>query len=192
MAGNMKVWELRNCKNVVIPEGTEIVGNHWFWGSGIESIIVSASVREIGMETFCNCTTLKRVTFIPGSKLEKIGSGCFRNSGVERIVIPKGVAEIYNRAFEECRNLKDCVFEKGSRLKTIREYMFNKCGNLAKVTLPDGLKSIGDYAFYKCDNLRNILFPDRLGKIGKLCFYESGLETLVLPASMREIGPGAF
>ena len=42
------VWDLRNCKEVSFPEGTEKIESYWFYGSKVESIIVPASVREIG------------------------------------------------------------------------------------------------------------------------------------------------
>ena len=46
-------------KDVVIPEGIEKIGNHWFWGSGIESVTVPASVREIETNAFYKCKSLK-------------------------------------------------------------------------------------------------------------------------------------
>ena len=58
MMGNENVWDLRNCKKLVIPEGIERIGNHWFWGSEIESVVVPASVREIEMTAFRNCKAL--------------------------------------------------------------------------------------------------------------------------------------
>lgn len=67
MMGSVKVWDLRNCKEVIIPDGTERVGNHWFWGSDVESVKIPASVREIGADAFCNCKNLKSVTFAEGS-----------------------------------------------------------------------------------------------------------------------------
>ena len=58
MAGSMRVWDLRNVKYVVFPEGLERIGNHWFWGSEIESVVVPASVKEIEMTAFRNCKAL--------------------------------------------------------------------------------------------------------------------------------------
>ena len=46
-------------KNVVIPEGTERIGNCWFWGSEIKSVVVPVSVREIGADAFYGCKNLK-------------------------------------------------------------------------------------------------------------------------------------
>ena len=86
-------------KNVAIPEGTERIGNHWFCGSEVEQVEISASVREIGADAFYGCKSLTRVTFALGSKLEKIGSGSFCETGIERITIPKCVKEIQGYSF---------------------------------------------------------------------------------------------
>ena len=93
VVGGMSVWDLREQKNVVIPEGAERIGSYWFCGSNVESVTVPASVRELGIDVLCDCKKLKRVTFAEGSRLEKLDTGCFANSGLEKIVIPKGVEE---------------------------------------------------------------------------------------------------
>ena len=74
MIGGIAIQDLRKMKNVVISKGTEKIGNYWFWGSGIESVTIPASVREIGPDAFYNCKNLKQVTFTEGSQLKKIGN----------------------------------------------------------------------------------------------------------------------
>ena len=59
LVGNTSIYDLRKIKDVVIPEGTERIENHWFWRSEIESVAVPASVREIGADAFCGCRDLK-------------------------------------------------------------------------------------------------------------------------------------
>lgn len=154
---------------MVIPEGLQILSEQWFNSSSVESVTFPVSLREIGADIFCNCESLKSVTFAPGSRLEKIGSGSFCKTGIERIVIPKSVTEIREGAFQECKNLKEVIFEEGCELKTIEKYVFNECINLAAVNL-----------------------PDRLEKIGAHSFSHSGLNEVVLPESTREIGTHAF
>lgn len=105
MAGNVRVWDLRSCKTVVIPDGTEKIGNYWFYGSMIESVEIPAYVKEIGTETFYNCKNLKRVIFTEGSLLEIIGAGCFRSSGVEELTLSGTLREIGDSAFSECDDL---------------------------------------------------------------------------------------
>ena len=86
-------------KNVIIPEGTEKIGNHWFWGSDIESVEIPASVREIGVDAFFKCKCLKSVVFAEGGRLEKIGPRSFYGTGIEKITVPKDVIEIERGAF---------------------------------------------------------------------------------------------
>ena len=151
--GGIDIQDLRKMKNVVIPEGTEKIGNYWFWDSWMESITVPASVREIGADAFYRCRNLRRVTFAPRSKLKMIGVGGFRKSGIGKIVIPKNTEEILDSAFKGCGNLTEIVIERGSKLKTMHNSVF-----------------------YDCYNLKNIRLPDGLEKIGIKCFNDSGLE----------------
>ena len=126
-AGSIALRDLRNCKHVVIPEGTDKLGNYWFWGSDIESVTIPVSVREICLEVFCDCRSLRHVAFAPGSMLERIGSGSFSSTKIEKIVISKGVTEIRECAFENCEHLKQVVFEESSELQIIGEHAFNGC-----------------------------------------------------------------
>ena len=99
MIGNARLWDFRDCKNIVIPDGVERIGNYLFWGSEAECVEISASVKEIGMCAFRSCKNLKRVEFAEGSRLAKIGSGCFCNTGIETITISRDVEEIQDSAF---------------------------------------------------------------------------------------------
>ena len=100
MVGNVRVWDLRNCKEVIIPEGTEEIGNHWFYGCGVKSLILPVSMKCIGVDAFCNCTSLRNIQFSNG--LEIIGTSCFWNSGLEDVVLPASVKSIGSYAFYGC------------------------------------------------------------------------------------------
>lgn len=63
MVGNTRVWDLKNLRQIIIPEGAEVIGNHWFWGCKVEEVVIPASVREIRTEAFCKCKELNRVIF---------------------------------------------------------------------------------------------------------------------------------
>lgn len=63
----MKVWDLKELKDVAIPNGVEKIGNHWFWGSDVERVTIPASAREIGAQAFCDCMKLKKITFAENS-----------------------------------------------------------------------------------------------------------------------------
>ena len=106
MVGSVRVWNLRNCKKIVIPEGTERIGNHWFYRCSIVSVEIPASVKYIDANAFYNCESLKRVAFAEGSRLVKIGFECFSNTGIETITISRDVEEIQDSAFYRCEQLK--------------------------------------------------------------------------------------
>lgn len=35
MLGSRRVWKFRGIRRVIIPDGIEKIGNHWFWGSNV-------------------------------------------------------------------------------------------------------------------------------------------------------------
>ena len=54
----ISVWDLRDLRDVVIPEGTEKIGGYWFWGRLFKSVEIPASVTEIGTCAFHGCKWL--------------------------------------------------------------------------------------------------------------------------------------
>lgn len=52
MAWGRPFAELRQLKELVVPDGVEKIGNYWFWGSDVEYVVVSAGVRELGIQAF--------------------------------------------------------------------------------------------------------------------------------------------
>ena len=183
--GSMKLLDLRNCKQVVIPAGIEKIGNRWFCNSGIESVEIPASVREIGVDAFFRCKNLKSVVFAPESKLEKIGAGCFSDTGVEKITIPKSVTEIEEVTFFWCKKLKKVVFEDGNELGKIGNNCFRYSG-LEEITLPKMLKKFGWDVFSDCENLRSIYVEDGC----EACLFGTGIldSTLVSPLPEAIVG----
>ena len=158
-------------KEVVIPEGTERIGNHWFCCSEVERVEIPVSVKEIRTDAFYGCRSLKSVVFAEGSLLKMIGPGSFSDTGIEMVVIPKSVEEIQKRAFQLCESLKEVLFEEQNRLKTIGENTFSYCKNLAKITFPEGLETIGLGAFAR-SGLKDIEFPASLKTITQASFNE--------------------
>ena len=77
-----------------------MIGNHWFWGSVVEQVTLSASVREICVDAFCRCEKLNKVVFAEGSRLNVIGREAFDScSSLRNIQLPDCVEEIGLDAF---------------------------------------------------------------------------------------------
>ena len=192
VGGNVLLRDLRWLKDVVIPDGVREIGERWFANSAVESMAIHSSVTVIGREAFCNCEDLRRVTFAPGSELERIETYSFRNSGIESVMIPKSVVEVQEGAFYGCKNLKEVTFEEGSALRKIEHDAFRGCCSLARIGLPDGLERIETKTFWGCRSLRYVEIPESVVHIGKECFNWCGLEGVAFSASVEEIGEKAF
>lgn len=187
MAGGVRVWDLRDCKHVVIPEGVEKIDKYWFWGSSIESVMISTGVKEIYTDAFRNCKKLKRVIFAKGSQLEKIGEKCFRGSGIEEITIPKSVKDIDEETFYGCENLQIIYVEDGCAA----DFCWIKISDSTKVgPLPETMA--GSEKVWDLRNCKHAIIPVGVEKIENNWFWGSDIECVTISASIREIGDNAF
>ena len=48
IAGNVRIRDFREMREVIIPDGVERIGNYWFYGTEVENVTIPASVLEIG------------------------------------------------------------------------------------------------------------------------------------------------
>ena len=114
MAGRAHVWDLRELREVVIPDGVRRIGTCWFYDSLVESVTIPASVREIGSSAFLGCRNLKNVSISEG--LEKIERSAFTKSGLEEVELPNTLKEIQQDVFRECGSLRVVWVEQGCLL----------------------------------------------------------------------------
>ena len=64
--------------------------------------------------------------------------------------------------------------------------------SIESIKLPSTLKRIEAGTFKACERLKNVEIPNGMEHIGKACFNWCSLESIVLPASVEEIGEKAF
>ena len=80
-------------------------------------------------------------------------------------------------------------------VRTIRQQAFKR-SDISSVKMPDSLVTIGSQAFEYCRQLKHIDFGHGLKRIGASfysnVFAHSGLEEIVIPAQVTEIGYSAF
>lgn len=82
-------------------------------------------------------------------------------------------------------NIPDCVTEIGASA-------FENCDNLKIVSGCQGLVKIGERAFFGCEKLESVALV-KVETIGYGAFADSHpIKTLALPATVKEIGKGAF
>ena len=193
LVGQARLDDLRGLSEIVLPEGLELVGNHWFLRCQVKKVVVPASVRSIGAEAFYGCWRLQRLTFAPGSRLKEVGRGSFRGTGLLKVAVPGGVRRLGEGAFENCASLRRVSFPQDAELEEVGDSCFSMTG-LRVVAFPGSLRVLGWGAFFGCGALRSVSFgaSSRLETVGEQCFGDCGLQRVEVPASVRELCAGAF
>lgn len=89
---------------------------------------------------------------------------------------------------------------KGKNLDSIIELVdtkyFNKMTGI--LTIPDGVENINGEFYFKRDDvnklnrIKGMIIPNSVSKIGKYAFRKSGITSLTIPESVKEIELGAF
>lgn len=110
---------------------------------------------------------------------------------IEEIIIPNFVTHIEDKAFKGCNKLKSVVLSKG--LKAIGEEAFANCINLQSIELPETLEILGVHSFYNCKSIKEINIPERIKEIPSFCFYSCiGMRNIILNYGIEEIDTMAF
>lgn len=151
-----------------IPEGTTKIRNCAFQNACFSAITIPSSVTEIGDFAFADNICLKE------------------------IVIPSSVQTFGGMVFGFCQNLTAVTFEN-SAITSIGTDVFDGCGALKEVKLPDALTSLPSGTFSSCGSLETITIPSGVTSLGNNCFHScKSLKTITIPASVTNIGRDCF
>ncbi len=172
--------------------------------ANLETIVIGDAVTSIPDFAFYDYENLKSVTI--GNSVETIGNDAFYNCGsLESIVIPESVKTIGDYAFGACSNLADVEYNPfktsvghdafyGTKyIESTTEY---DDGSL-KYTIAAGMASVTGYT----STPESVTIPEKItvdGKeypvtgIGGGAFGYYGLESIIIPNSVKTIGDHAF
>lgn len=115
-----------------IKDGTKYISNHCYSGNNeIISFYSSASVRDIGVGAFSDCTNL------------------------ETVVLNEGLVRLKKEVFSGCTNLKEVYLPE--TLESIGEWAFRGCTSLKQLRIPKSVKEICAEAFLGCSELTIIV-----------------------------------
>ena len=102
-----------------------------------------------------------------------------------------GLTGIAEKAFNKCENLAAITLP--SNITSIGSSAFDDCYALAAIDIPSSVTFIGGGAFSDCRTLTSLVLPNGITSIGRwLCNNCTGLTEMVIPNSVTTIEPNAF
>ena len=206
------------CKNTIIPQDVTSIGDYAFYGcSNLTSVIIPQGITSIGEYSFYNCHNLVSVT-VGTSTPVTIKEYAFPNRTKASLYVPMGSKATYSTAkywkdFKEIVEIANIDFaDTEVKRICVEKWDFNGDGELSfgeaaavtdlgqvfkgnsVITSFDelqyftGLTSIGDRAFDNCTNLTSLRLPESISSIGLGAFLYCDLQSIFIPASVKEIG----
>ena len=148
-----------NLSSITIEPGVRLIEGTSFAGTGITSITIPNTVKDLQTYVFEDCKKLKTVKLPDGIK--KIGECLFMGcESLTSVVVPPTVTEIGERAYYDCKSL-------------------------SSVTLPEGLVKICDGAFSDT-SLTSLVIPSTVMEMGTWAFFCHKLAKVTLPARFND------
>lgn len=199
-------------KKAVFAKGIEALGERYFYGNNLESVVIADTVKSIN-GTFFLCCDLKTVDM--SDSVTTIGKDSFAYCyKLESISLPETLTSIGENAFVSCKTLKEIIIPDS--ITVIGKAAFAGCYAAETLRLPNDLQEIGDDCFKACTSLKALVIPDTVTDIGQKGFYGckaltdvdlpegllyirayafencEALTSITVPASVKGIGDKAF
>ena len=191
---------VRGCKNTVIPNTVEVIGDLSFKELNVDSMPIPNSVKKIGWAAFWICRNLKKI-HLPSSVTFIEHSAFNECTGVTSITVDPHNPVYDSR--DSCNAIIETATDKlmyGCRntvipksVKIIGNSAFENIYGLTSVELGDSVTAIETNAFYGCKSLTKLTLGKTLKTISSYAFYGcEKVESVTLPATVTSIGERAF
>lgn len=108
-------------KSIALPTGIRSIGMYAFYGSSLESIVISADIEEIGECCFVNCKALKSITVdVSNAAYCSIDGVLFSKDKTDLICYPAGKTDSELSMRLGVQNVLSAAFYGCSHLQTVR------------------------------------------------------------------------
>ena len=177
----------RGCEKLssaLFPEGLEEIGEEAFRDSPISTVVLPSTLRKLGRDSFVQLCGYYYHEFEQTIRIEN------------NIHLRADGMALYHLDGEKTLS---CFFNQIAASYTVEpdtvcigDAAFRYMSELQSVVLPSSLREIGSEAFYGCTSLKSMDLPLGLTVIGPDAFRNCSLMDILIPASVTEIGRGAF
>lgn len=177
LAGLRHIFDTRPTNEVELVIGKDVVVANFFY--------------LFDVEYDKNTNNITTVTFADGCQVKEL-SGTFQGFvNLKSIVLPDSVEKVGNRTFAKCRSIEAVDLSQVTELETGE--LFFECTSLREVILPENaFTEMQAQMFGECKALKSLTIPQSVTVIGANAFDGSGLEEVVLPENLKELGRCAF
>lgn len=164
--------------------GSTLVAFPAAWGN---AYTLPAETTYIGNYAFA-FSSLEQIDL---AQVAHIGDSAFAYASLENLTIPDGVTALGQYAFYRNENLAQLTIGRG--LSKISMYAFGGTTSLHTVTIPNTVFALEGCAF-NGSGLQRVIFEEisTLQFIGNNAFFDCNISEIDIPASVIQIGEGAF
>ncbi len=184
------------------------IGDHAFYGSGLETASFGYELTKVGSYAFAECKDLKTVS-LPNechsyTYNTEFGDYVFQNSGLQSFTIPKIVTEIGSGTFAGCKNLTSLSVNPKNTVYTVKDGLLLTMNGRTLIsapyqtasgayTTPTGIRIVADAAFCGCAALSELTLSPGIVSVGADAFEGcSQMTDVSIPLTLTEIKSGAF
>lgn len=187
--------------SVTIPSSVTGMGDKAFYDcTSLTSVTIEGSMNAIPTQAFYNCTSLTAIA-IPSS-VTSIGSQAFGGcASLTGITIPSSVNAIGADAFTGCSRLTGFAVESDNGAYAVSDgCLYNKVmtklircpQGKSNVTIAGSTVTIASGAFTDCIAVASLTLPESVTAIETNAFSGSGIDTILIPASVNSIGSQSY
>ena len=197
-------------QHIVLPKNLTAIGNFAFQDSGIEELVLPATVKELGRDIFYYARNLKALSVEKGNTVFDSRDNCNAiietasntlRIGCANTVVPNGIKALGQMAFSGIPSLKEVKLPSG--LTSIGWATFWADTELSKVTLSESVTDIGESPFGGCERITSLVIDAKNGKYDSRnncnAIIETatnkliqGFATTKIPEGVKTIATAAF
>lgn len=187
--GRSAFADCKNLKQIIIPDSVVRLERGCFANSGLISMTIPDSVREIDFEAFQGCSNLERFILDDENTNFTVVDGVLYSKSMQTLLfypigkreesftVPESVTEIANGAFAKAKWLKKVTCTEN--VTTIHSHSFRDCKSLKTLIIGKNVSAIESAAFKNCTGLTEITVKTKKLKtssIGEKAFLNAGAQ----------------